>query len=115
MKTPSRPRKPAVHIYPNGREVCSSSQAGRAEYRRRREYLWDLHRGLCCLCGLFVPLELCTFEHFNGRGMNGSKRDDRVEGNGIAHLSGNAAKGSISYHAYMLKPLEERRRLCQGL
>lgn len=74
--------------------------------------MWDRDRGLCCLCGLPVSLDECTFEHKNGRGMNGSKTDDRESVNGVSHLFGNASKGSISYTIYMLKPLEERRRLC---
>lgn len=103
----------AFRTMADSREICSSSQAGRAEYQRRREAIWDRDRGACCLCGLYVPLEECTLEHKNGRGMNGSKRDDRIEGNGVAHLWGNSQKGSISYAIYMQKSPAERIRLCR--
>ena len=97
---------------PNGNEVCDKSRAGREEYRRRREAVWDRDRGICCLCGRFVPLESCTLEHLNGRGMNGSKRDDRLEACGVAHLWGNNAKGGMTHERYMQKSLEERLKLC---
>src|ERR1700683_2815048 len=80
-----------------GREVCGKDAAGRAEYNRRREFCWDRDRGICCLCGRFVPLEQATMEHLNGRGLGGSKRDDRPQSCGVAHWFGNNAKGSMSY------------------
>lgn len=103
-----------VRTKPNGAQVCDKSKAGREEYRRRREQRWDLDRGICCLCGLPVALEQCTLEHPNGRGMGGSKRDDRVESIGVAHWFGNNAKGSVSHEKYMEKPLYERIQLCRG-
>ena len=99
------------------REICDKSKAGREEYRRRREAVWDRDRGTCCLCGLPVPLEQCTLEHKNGRGMGGSKRnDDHTDPHetGVAHWFGNNAKGSISHEKYMEKPLYERIQLCRG-
>jgi hypothetical protein len=97
-----------------GREICSSSPAGRAEYQRRRELRWDIDRGQCVLCGQFCPLNQATIEHPNGRGMGGSKRDDSVEAIRIAHLFGNNAKGSISLERYLELPLETRIRNCKG-
>jgi hypothetical protein len=73
-----RRSKEAVRIV-GGREICSQSPAGRAEYQRRRAERWVLDNGICCLCGRFIPLSLATTEHPQGRGMGGSKRDDRVE------------------------------------
>ena len=96
------------------REICSSSPAGRAEYQRRRELRHDLDRGICCLCGQFVPLSQCTVEHPGGRGMGGSKRNDSVEEIRIAHLFGNNMKGSISLERYLQLPLEVRVRNCKG-
>ena len=39
------------------------------------------------------PLSQCTLEHLEGRGMGGSKRDDRPDACGVAHWFGNNAKG----------------------
>jgi 5-methylcytosine-specific restriction endonuclease McrA len=111
-RTPVRPKGDPYKTRRGGREICDKSPAGREEYARRREFCWDRDRGICCLCGLFVPLEQCTMEHLNGRGLGGSKRDDRPQACGVAHWFGNNAKGSISHELYMQKPLEERRRLC---
>src|SRR5271155_1911921 len=101
-------KKHHYRVMPDGREICNSSTAGREEYKQRREYVWDRDRGTCCLCQLQVALDWCTLEHKNGRGMNGSKRDDRPAACGVAHWAGNNAKGSVSYARYMQKPLEER-------
>lgn len=109
-----RLRLPAVRIV-GGREICSTSPAGRAEYQRRREQRWDIDRGLCCLCGLFVPLDQATVEHPNGRGMGGSKRDDSIEAIRVAHWCGNNAKGSVPYEQYMKLPSEVRIRNCKGI
>ena len=109
-----RRSKGAVRIV-GGREICSTSPAGRAEYQRRRELRWDLDRGICCLCGCFVPLDQATIEHPNGRGMGGSKRDDSVQAIRIAHWFGNNAKGSVSYERYMELPVDVRVANCRGL
>ena len=93
--------------------MCLSTTAGKAEYRRRREFCWDRDRGICILCSEFCDLESATLDHLGGRGMNGSKRDDRPEACAIAHWHGNNAKGSQSLELYLQKPLEERKRLCQ--
>ena len=77
---------------------------GRAEYKRRKEAMWERQKGICCLYG-FLPecpgkleIKLATFEHEDGRG--GGKRDDRIslpDGtwiNGVSHLMCNSLKGS---------------------
>jgi hypothetical protein len=87
-KDAKRPPKPAVKVYPSGREVCSKSKAGRDEYRRRVQTMWQRQggrRGLqiseyCKSVGGFMRLEESTFEHVDGRG--GGKRDDRIEKDG---------------------------------
>jgi hypothetical protein len=72
-------------IYRNdGREICDKTSAGKIEYNRRKEVMWKRQHGLCGLkisarCPVFIPLEQATFEHQDGRGMGGAKRDDRVE------------------------------------
>lgn len=96
------------------REICLPTPAGREEYKRRREERWDMDRGICCLCGQFVPLEEATTEHHSGRGMGGGKRDDRVDSIRVAHLFGNNAKGSVSLDRYLQFPLDVRIANCKG-
>jgi 5-methylcytosine-specific restriction endonuclease McrA len=103
-----------VRVMKDSREICSKTSSGRAEYSRRREDAWDRDRGLCCLCGRFVPLEEATAEHIESRGLGGAKRDDRIPNLAISHWFGNNARGSMSLERYLQNPLEERVRLCQG-
>lgn len=105
----------AVRRMKDGREICSKSAAGRREYANRLEDMWDRDRGTCCLCGQFVPLEEATFEHKEGRGLGGSKRDDRIKDNGVAHWFGNNSKGSMSYERYMQLSLRDRIANCKGM
>ena len=91
------PRKPPIHTFPDGREVCAATPVGRREYRRRTSAMRERQGNLCCLCGLYLSEEEATFEHQNGRG--GGKRDDRIEVdgkwiNGAAHFWCNNEKGS---------------------
>jgi hypothetical protein len=102
-----------IRITKDGREICDRTAAGRKVYAERLYIRWELDRGACCLCGLFVMLSDATVEHPNGRGMAGATRDDRLESIRIAHYYGNAAKGSRRYHRYMQLPLEVRIRNCQ--
>ena len=95
-----------VKVYPNGREVCIAlTIEGGREYKRRIEAMWYRQFGICCLYGFLegcpgvLDLREATFEHEDGRGMGGSKRDDRIEKdgtpyNGAAHLNCNGEKGS---------------------
>lgn len=96
----------AVKTYRDGREVCNDdTAAGRAEYARRREEMWERDKGICCICLLYVPKDEAPFEHWLGRGSGGGHRDDRTEKpdsvtgemkkcNGIAHSWCNGLKGS---------------------
>lgn len=68
--------------------------------------MWNRQKGLCCLCSLPLVRDEATFEHQDGRGMGGSRRDDRIEKdgqlyNGAAHFLCNNAKGSqrINYNS----------------
>jgi hypothetical protein len=79
--------KPAVKIYKDGREVCNMlTPTGRAEYRRRREEMWHRQGDRCSLqispqCKAKkgkCAFDLVQFEHSDGRGFNGSHRDDRT-------------------------------------
>ena len=103
-----------VRIMKDGREICSMTREGREEYKRRTRQMYDRDSCICCLCGGFIAYGY-TFEHKNGRGMAGGKRDDRIEGNGVAHWLGNGRKGSMSYETYMELPLEKRIENCRGL
>jgi len=97
----------AVHgvlHYPDGREVCDKSAAGKKEYNRRKEIMWRRQHGICGLkisnlCPVFITLAQATFEHQDGRGLGGSHRDDRVEIDGKPYNMAscgacNIAKGS---------------------
>jgi len=67
---------PAVQVFPDGREVCSDTHAGEREYKRRLAIMVDRQKNVCPMYGhvLLFP----TFDHEDGRGMNGSHRDDRI-------------------------------------
>jgi hypothetical protein len=81
--------------YPDGREVCLNTRSGRFEYARRREEMYWRDNGICCICHTPIDaFEYPTFEHTDGRGMGGARRDDRTEFNGVAHLKCNAESGS---------------------
>lgn len=104
---------PAVKVYRDGREVCNKfCKAGKLEYKFRIIAMLKRQKGLCCLCHQPLSDSEATFEHQDGRGMNGSHRDDRImkDGkpyNGAAHSDCNRKKGSrrIDYNAgLILKP-----------
>ncbi len=101
---------PHVKVYPDGREVIEcrldhpKGAEGRAEYKRRKQAMWERQKGICCLYGILpecpgnLLLKQTTFEHENGRG--GGQRDDRIELpdgtwiNGVSHMECNTLKGS---------------------
>ena len=86
--------KPAVIIYADGREKCTRTKAGMAEYRKRREAAWVRDRGICHLCKQPVSLKECTADHVVPRGMGGSTRDDRIRNMKPAHMRCNIERGS---------------------
>jgi hypothetical protein len=92
---PPKRRQPPVKVYPCGREVCRNTPAGKSEYRNRTLFMRATQNNLCSWCGLFMSQEDCTFDHSEGRGMNGSHRDDRVEGNTAMHSKCNVIKASV--------------------
>jgi hypothetical protein len=89
-----------VKIYPDGREVCDlSSHAGSVEYDNRIEAMGARQDCKCCICRLPLFRDEATFEHEDGRGAGGSRRDDRIEKdgkpyNGVSHYDCNAKRGS---------------------
>jgi len=102
--------KPAVRIFRDGREWCNmNTKAGRDEYDRRRRVMWERQNKRCCLEGIApdcpgrLSWEYATFEHENGRGHGGGKRDDRIEIegkwiNGVSHPQCNVWKASRRYN-----------------
>lgn len=51
------PRTPSpVRVLEGGREICLGNAAGRAEYRRRKQLLWEAQQGACHHCGFRMPL-----------------------------------------------------------
>jgi hypothetical protein len=95
-----------VKIYADGREVCNNNTTvGHEEYKRRKRVMWERQNKICCLfrkcptCPGKLRWGEATFEHEKGRGLGGSKRDDRIEidgkpVNGVAHAACNIWKGS---------------------
>ena len=77
----------------DGREICRKGSAGLAEYKRRRDVMYDRDNGVCCVCGRFIPKGQETFEHKNGRGLGGNRRDDRISMNGVSHWLCNSKRG----------------------
>jgi hypothetical protein len=97
-------RKPEPILYPEGiggPEICNfNSATGRREYYRRTAEMALRQRGKCSICGFPMKIDDCTYEHQDGRGMNGGHRDDRivVDGkpyNSAAHGLCNVRKGSV--------------------
>ena len=104
-----KPPKRIVHAfqkYPCGREVCSNTTAGKAEYARRRQAMVELQGGACAIChhpfgeGAFRA----TYDHAVPRGHGGGFRDDRIDfpngdpRNAAVHEVCNGLKGSRRYH-----------------
>lgn len=101
-------RKPAVIVYPNGREICNpATDEGRAEYKYRTLLMWIRQDGWCCFheyefCPGRLKLQDATFEH-EGKRTKG-QQDDRISYfdaagkeqplNGAAHGKCNRIAGS---------------------
>jgi hypothetical protein len=99
-------------VLPDGREICDLKTAsGKREYKARIKAMLLRQKGTCGLCGQPLAIEVATFDHADGRGLGGSRRDDRIffpdgeilkEINLAAHYKCNAEKGSIRLDAYLL-------------
>jgi hypothetical protein len=98
-RTPLRRKREPVKVFPDGREVCDlKTVEGKRIYESRLGDMWVRQYGFCRICHKPMFLE-STFDHEDGRGMNGSHRDDRIvkDGkpyNGAVHLKCNLEKGS---------------------
>jgi hypothetical protein len=102
--------QPGLWIYADGREVIQKNAAGRNLMQKRWELAWDNSKGICCLCGEWIPRLLASLEHKISKG--GGKHDDRQSNLAISHLHGNQAKGSMSLEQYLKLPLDVRMRNC---
>lgn len=79
--------KPIIRMFKDGREVINMlSKAGRDEYRRRKKEMW-MRQGERCSLQISPqckqkkgkwPFDLVQFEHSDGRGYNGSRRNDAI-------------------------------------
>jgi hypothetical protein len=92
----------AIKVYPDGREVFNlRTVEGQALYRRRVYEMAIRQDFVCGICkkGELLNAYSATFEHEDGRGMNGGHRDDRIMKDGkpyncAAHSWCNVKKGS---------------------
>lgn len=101
----SKPRRgqPAFETLPDGREVCAKNHAGRQEYfpgQGASAALPDRHLERT---RPVLTILNTTFDHEQGRGMGGSRRDDRIEIDGkwinaAVTSEANFEKGSKRYH-----------------
>lgn len=93
-----RPKPEAVKVLAGGREVCSKTVEGWAEYVRRRNTMRRRQKDCCAICGFRMSHVEAEFDHENGRG--GGKRDDKIwtpEGlplNAAVHRWCNSLRGS---------------------
>lgn len=91
-------------ILPDGREVCNLQTAEGGRIYKRRTYEMEVRQGFrCAICERTAGSSM-EFDHQDGRGMNGSNRDDRiVDENGkwlnaaLCHDC-NTIKGSKRYY-----------------
>lgn len=95
-----RRKREAVHVFPDGREVCDLETAeGKRIYAGRTVGMAVRQNWFCRWCRLQMLRSEISFDHEDGRGMNGSHRDDRIfrDGkpyNGAVHLHCNLSKAS---------------------
>ncbi len=93
----------AFDTFRDGREVCREGKAGLYEYVLRTMQMANRQGWRCAICRRkFESADAATFDHQGGRGMNGGKRDDRIELNGCWQnaavcMGCNSAKGSKRY------------------
>lgn len=66
-----------VRRFEDGREVCLGNDAGRAEYQRRKQALWEEQRGECVHCHLRMRLDDTRMTHGSWT-ETGVLRDDRL-------------------------------------
>ncbi len=105
--------EPGVQVFPDGRERCDKTAAGKRALSKRRYQAWLDAKYTCCLCEQTIFTDW-TLEHKTSKGAGGGKHDDRQSNLGISHLRGNQAKGSMSLEQYRRLPLSKRIANCSG-
>jgi len=74
-----RQRPNSVKRLEDGREICLSNGQGRAEYVRRKEFLWQQQGGLCALSTCRQRMSLLATRMTGGDWEEtGQQRDDRL-------------------------------------
>jgi hypothetical protein len=74
-----RQRPNSVKRHEDGREVCLSNGQGRAEYVRRKEFLWQQQGGLCALPACRQRMSLLDTRMTGGDwALTEQQRDDRL-------------------------------------
>lgn len=63
--------------YEDGREVCFKNDPGRAEYERRRQWMWAEQKGVCVHCEERMSLNDTRMTHGDWE-PTGQQRDDRL-------------------------------------
>lgn len=102
MKAGKYPIVNGVMTYPDGREVCQNTSAGRREYHLRKEAMVARQGFRSAISGELIDYCRSEFDHEAGRGSNSSHRDDRIEVDGhwqnaaLSHVD-NSLKGSRRY------------------
>ena len=96
--------KPAVKVFPDGREVCNLKvKAGKQEYYQRTITMLIDQMMRCAICHRPLDIIWAYFDHEAGRGSGGGHRDDRIEVDGHKQNAAvcrrcNSEKGSKRYH-----------------
>lgn len=90
-------------MYRDGREKCQNNAAGDKLYKERTLQMAQRQENICCICkdpSDPMTAENVTFEHEDGRGAGGGRRNDAIVDksgkwiNGAAHFWCNVKKGS---------------------
>lgn len=77
----SRDAAGVIRRLEDGREICLANAAGRAEYSRRKQQLWEEQDGLCALSTCRRRLSLLSCRLTGGAwAATGQLRDDRLRG-----------------------------------
>lgn len=89
----------AYQKWPDGRLVALETPKGHEWYRTQTDAMVERQNNRCGLCGLLmshIGIYRPTFQHGDGRGMGGARRNDDINapGNCAAHWICNSEAGS---------------------
>lgn len=74
---------PIYWEFPDGKQICSNTPKGRAEYRNRTLAMAERQGWICRWCAKPMFEGDVTFDHDNGR--TKGNQDDRIEVDGVPH------------------------------